>query len=116
MAKIYKQIPSAALQYLHYAIHDHREQLESQFDRYINTFEGERKMMRQTLVSQWSNLFTAYTYFAQEDPLANSLLRQEINQTTELLKSDNELRPMVEKEEALFNELKQLAEKHNTAL
>jgi hypothetical protein len=109
MTKIYKQIPSAALQYLQYAIHEHREQLITQFDRYINTFEGELEMMRQTLVSQWSNLMTAYTYFAQEDPLASSAPRQEIDQVTELLKSDNKLRPLIEKEEALFDELKKIA-------
>jgi hypothetical protein len=109
MTKIYKQIPSAALQYLQYAIHEHCEQLITQFDCYINTFEGELEMTRQTLVSQWSNLMTAYTYYAQEDPLASSALQQEIDQVTELLKSDNELRPLIEKEEAYFDELKKIA-------
>jgi len=111
----YKKIPTAALKYLLHAIHDHRERLISQFDRYINTFEGERRIMRQNLVSQWFDLITAYRYFAQENPLATHALEQEINQTTELLKSDNELRILIEKEEAFFDELKQSVEKRKTA-
>ncbi|AUS08642.1 hypothetical protein C1X05_07180 [Laceyella sacchari] len=81
MAKIYKQIPSAALQYLQYAIHEHREQ------QITHTGAG---LVESIVVLK-----------CRSDPGCVLM--------GELLKSDNKLRPLIKKEEALFDELKKIA-------